>query len=107
MVRKPPQHPKVWFILSPFYIHLQTKTFYPEEDFCVARIVVSLIAWCNDPKINIPPAELCKHKTMRQAANVSLSRGDVSVQLYIAPPQPHICILHSSCPIPAEPCSAN
>lgn len=107
VVRKPPQHPKVWFILSLSHIHLQTKTFYPEGDFCVARIVISLIAWCNDPKINMPRAELCKHKSMRQAANVSLSGGDVSVQPYIAPPQPHICVLRSSCPIPAEPCSAN
>ena len=39
MVRNPPQHPKVWFILSPSYIHLQTKTFTQKGIFVLLGLL--------------------------------------------------------------------
>lgn len=76
-------------------------------NFVLPGFVISWIAWYNYPKINMPWAELYKHKTVENAANIFLAGGDVSVRLCPGPPQPHICIPCSSCTIPAESCSAN
>lgn len=38
--------------------------------FVLPRFLCPWFAWCNYPKINMPWAELCKHKTMKNAANI-------------------------------------
>lgn len=38
--------------------------------FVLPRFLFPWFAWCNYPKINMPWAELCKHKTMKNAANI-------------------------------------